>query len=153
MQFSIHKSISFVYTRFYQLLLLVKVVGVFNPIKIILYWHYIINSYITSTDKNILINKIMSKLKLRTDYLGLNQELLVKEHVRNVVSLQIGGICHEPQRPPFKTEDLATIVAKILEDNPHFELKGLTSTVDGAILCFKQVIPEPFVVEPFEIED
>lgn len=94
----------------------------------------------------------MAKLRLRTDYLGTEQELLVKEHSRNVVSLQIGGICHEPLRPPFKTEDLATIVAKILGDNPHFKLLALTATIDGAILCFKQVLPEPLVIEPSDIE-
>lgn len=91
----------------------------------------------------------MAVLKLRTDYLGDNQEILVSEYgnSRKVLSIQVGGVCHEPHRPALTTNDLARIVSKILEDNPHFELQGLTSTMDGAILCFKQVIPEQILID------
>lgn len=92
----------------------------------------------------------MSKLKLRRDYLGYDPDLLVNEHGRNVVSVQVGGCCHEPYRPALTTKDLARIVSKILEENPHFALTCLTSTMDGAILCLKQVIPEQVIVN---IED
>jgi len=91
----------------------------------------------------------MAKLKLRTDYLGNNPELLLNEYgnSRKVLAIQIGGVCHEPHRPAISTNDLARIISKILDDNPHFTLQGQTCTVDGAILCFNQTLPESVVID------
>ena len=90
----------------------------------------------------------MAVLKLRTDYLGDNQEILVSEYgnSRKVLSIQVGGVCHEPHRPALTTNDLARIVSKILEDNPHFTLLSIGYTIDGAILCFQQTLPESVVI-------
>ncbi len=89
----------------------------------------------------------MSKLNLRDDYLGSKTDLIVKEHDRSIVSVQVGGICHEQYRPPLTTQDLATIVSTILKENRHFALQCLSPTIDGAILCLVQVIPESFVIK------
>ena len=83
----------------------------------------------------------MVKLKLRSDYLGKDTTLIVNEYSRNVVAIQKGGICHEPHRPALSTNDLAQIVSKILEENRHFDVRTMTSTIDGAIICFKQILP------------
>ena len=83
----------------------------------------------------------MAKLKLRTDYLDNNPELIVTEYDMNIVSVQYAGTYREPS-PPILTEHLAKIVSTILKENRLFRMQSLSPTADGAIICFVQVLPE-----------
>lgn len=84
----------------------------------------------------------MAKLKLRTDYLDNNPELIVTEYDMNIVSVQYAGTYREPI-PAISTDDLSRIVSTILNENRLFRLQSLSPTFDGAIICFVQVLPEP----------
>ncbi len=85
----------------------------------------------------------MAKLNLRRDYLENEPDLLVTDCGKGQVSIQVEGYCNNPYRPALTAWEIATITAKILEENPIFELQCYTDTTDGFVLGLKNIIPEP----------
>jgi len=80
----------------------------------------------------------MENLSLRKEYLEKIPDLKVEED-NGFVSAQVNGYNYNPYSPALSSKDIATIAAKICEDNPKHALLTLCATSDGAVFYFKQV--------------